>query len=270
MNAERSSHRALLVGIIPQGESDALVRFCAEEPGALTARARGLRKAESKLAPRLKPADELEVRLAAGRGGPAVLIGVEVARGHPHWRDDLGLLALYWFMAECLYVGSGDAQLNVDMYRLLCNLLRSEPMAAQRDGAASAFCLKLLRLHGLLADLKCCALDGHPLEQDEPAHLLPRGEGLVGRQAYNERYARTGGGMVMVDGARRQRWQQLVQGALLDYAAAAADSLDATLLIQLTARALGSTAATQIRSVQFLLQQWELPAIEELLREQRR
>lgn len=268
MASEERRHRAVLVGINPHAESDAVVRLFADGHGALVARARGLRKAGSKLAPRLQPADELEVRITAGRGGVGLLIGVEPVRAHPHWRADLGLLALYWFMAECLYVGASEEQVNADMYRLLANLLRSEPAGDLRYGAAAVFCLKLLGLHGLLAELRCCALDGHPLAPDEPAHLLPQGDGLVGRAAYNEHYARSGGGMLRLDAERRQRWQALLTGALLDYPAAAADQLDAALLVQHAARLLGSTAATSIRSVQFLVKQWQLPTIEELLRDQ--
>lgn len=268
MSAEGPRFNAVLVSIIPQGESDALVRFFAEGPGALVTRARGLRKPASKLAPRLKPADELEIRLASGRGGMFMLIGAAAGHQHPGWRDDLSLLALYWFMAECLYVGSADEQVNADMYRLLCNLLRSSPAAEERGGAAGVFCLKLLNLHGLLADLAHCALDGHALTADEPVHLLPRAEGVVGRQAYNQQYARSGGGMVRLEPARRLRWQQLLRGALLDYPAAQADERDAALLAQLTARALGSTAATSVRSLSFLLEQWQLPTLEDLLIDQ--
>ncbi|GEM_PF-2260210 len=268
MAAEERRHRAILVGISPHAESDAVVRLFADGRGALVARARGLRKAQSKLAPRLQPADELEVRTAAGRGGVGLLIGVEPVRSHPHWRADLGLLALYWFMAECLYVGAGEEQVNADMYRLLANLLRSEPDGELRYGAAAVFSLKLLGLHGLLADLSCCALDGHALAPDEPAHLLPRGDGLVGRAAYNEHYARSGGGMLRLDAERRRRWLTLLTGALLDYPAVGADQLDAALLIQHAARLLSGTAAAPIRSVQFLVQQWRLPTLEELLRDQ--
>ena len=139
MPAEERQHRAVLVGITPRAESDAIVRLFADGRGALVARARGLRKAQGKLAPLLQPADELKVRIATGRGGAGLLIGVEIVRAHPHWRADLGLLALYWFMAECLYVGAGEDQVNADMYRLLANLLRSEPAGDLRYGAAAAF-----------------------------------------------------------------------------------------------------------------------------------
>ena len=111
---------ALLAGISNAGEADALIRFFSPTAGALSARARGMSKPASKLAPRLMPAAELRIRLA-GRGAVPVLTGVETEQDHPHWRTSLDLLALYWFLAECAYVGSGECEINTDVYRLVAS-----------------------------------------------------------------------------------------------------------------------------------------------------
>ena len=257
---------ALLAGISNAGEADALIRFFSPTAGALSARARGMSKPASKLAPRLMPAAELRIRLA-GRGAVPVLTGVETEQDHPHWRTSLDLLALYWFLAECAYVGSGECEINTDVYRLVANLLRHET-GASRTAAACVFTLKLLRLHGLLPDLDHCALDGHPLSADEPVHLLPTGEGVIGREAYNRHYARTGGGLLRVNPDRLARWRRLLCGRLLDYIQVEADTTDAALLIHHCARALGNIAVNAIKSGEFLRSQWQLPEISEILQSQ--
>ncbi|MBN2082921.1 DNA repair protein RecO [bacterium] len=257
---------AILAGISTTGEADALVRLFSPVVGAVQTRARGLSKPASKLAARLIPAAELRIRLA-GHGTVPVLTGVETDQDHPQWRSSLDLLALYWFMAECAYVGSGESEINSDVYRLVANLLRHEA-GASRLAAAAVFALKLLRLHGLLPDLDHCALDGHRLGADEPAHLLPNGEGVIGREAYNRHYARTGGGLVRVNADHLERWRRLLSGPLLAYGEQAVDPTDAALLIHHCARAVGDIAAGAIRSAEFLRRQWALPEIGEILNSQ--
>lgn len=257
---------ALYFSVSPLGESDAMVSCFTPIDGALAIKARGLRKPQSKLAHLLLPADELRLRLARSRGPSPILTGVSLHRVHPEWREDLGLLAFYWFMIECAFVGSGGQEANADVFRLVVNLVRSMPTSELRHGAAAVFGLKLLMLHGLLPDLEHCAIDGHRLSAGEPVHLLPSGEGVVGREAYNRHYARTGGGMLQLAPQRFARWRSLRSGSLLDYASLGTDSIDAALLVHYTARLIADTAGRPVRSAQFLAKQWELADVLELQR----
>jgi DNA repair protein RecO (recombination protein O) len=249
---------ALLVSSEARGEADTLLHFFSPEQGALTIKAKGLRRSSSKLAGVLLPADELQLSLASGRSATPVLTGCSTVRAHPEWRGSLELQCLYWFMAECADLGSASPGLNTEVYTLLANLLRHAPEAGQRSACAAVFALKLLTLHGLLPDLSCCALDGHPLAGDEPAHLLPSGEGLVGRDAYNRHYARGAQPMLRLEAAQLQLWRELRQAPLLDYARYAATDGDAAALIRLTGRRLEELAGRPLLSGILLLRQWKL------------
>ena len=270
MRSDLSYQPALFASTSPLGEADALVRFFACPDGDMLLKARGLRRSTAKLAQLLQPGDELAVRQARGRAQTGVLTGVIVHRGHPAWRASIRLLALYWFFIESALTGSGAPPLNEQVYQLLVNLLRSEPAGETAEyGALCAFCLKLFTLHGLLPSLAHCAIDGHVLLPDEPVHLLPNGEGLVGRAAYNSRYARSGGGLLRMEARRLARWQRLQHGALLDYAVAGADGWDAAVLLHHAAQRLSDLAAKPLPAAGFLRGSWKLAGIEQLLAVQR-
>jgi DNA repair protein RecO len=273
MSESSSAHLttpALLASVQSQGEADALVTFFTPDAGVQHTRARGLRRPHSKLAHLLKPADELNIILTAGRMRTPLLTGVTVVRQHAPWQQDLYLLALYWFMLEAACLGSGSPPLNTALFTLIVNLLRSDPPSTALGGAAAVFALKLLALHGLLPDLAHCAEDGHAFSTDEPLHLLPNGEGLIGRAAYNAHYARHGGGLYRLEPAQARRWRVLLNGTLLDYLAAGATRHDAALLSHLVALRLGEMSGRQLASVAFLRQQWQLDTLDELLRAQQR
>lgn len=256
---------ALWISTAPLGEADAMLRLFAHPFGELSVLARGLRRSASKLAHLFQSADELQLTLARGRGRLAVLAGASVQHRHEPWRDDLGLLALYWFFAECACLGTAAPPQNGQVYTMLVNLLRTTPQdTAARCGALGAWCVKLLALHGLLPSLGHCCIDGHALAPDEPAHLLPSGEGVIGREAYNARYARSAAGLLRLEASRLARWRRLHGGPLLDYAAAGADEVDAAVLLHLCARAIADLAARPVHSADFLRAQWRLPTMGEI------
>jgi len=242
-----------------------LVRLFNPDQGSVLIKARGLRKASSKLAPQLQPAAELLLTFARGRGTSRTLTGVGIHRDHPAWRKDLNLIALYWYFAECAALSSSDPEMNAGIYQMLVNLLRSPPGDDDRQGCATVFCLKLAALNGLLPELNCCAVDGTPLSEDEPVFIMPGLEGLIGRNAYNRLYARTGGGIVRLEAKRRRRWIKLLGGALLDYPKAAADELDTAMAVHFTTRGIVDLAGRAVRSADFLKRQWKLPDYTELL-----
>jgi recombinational DNA repair protein (RecF pathway) len=256
---------ALWAGASPLEETGALLRFFATPQGELLVKARGLRKPASKLAPLLKPADELLLSLARGRTGVPVLRGASLHWAHPAWREDLRRLALYWLFLECACLGSAAPKLNEQVFQLVVNLLRSEPATeAQQHAALAVFGLKLLRLHGQLPSLEHCCLDGHPLAPDEPAHLLPSGEGLAGVAAYNAHYARTASGLLRLDAPRLARWRALAAGPLLDYPRRGADRADAATVLHLLSLRLEELAGQPLKTPGFLRQQWRLPSWREL------
>jgi DNA repair protein RecO len=277
---------ALLAALRPSGEADVLADLFTPREGALTLLAKGLAKPGSRLAAKLKPADELRIAVTRRRAGWPLLTGAEPEAAHPQWQAGLDHLALYWFMLECARLGSSEPEQNAEVFRLLVNLLRSAPDGAALPGCASVFALKLLGLHGLLPPLGHCCLDGHAFAPDEPVFLLASGEGLVGREAYNQHYARaapvaaassrrtdrrpeaaatgTPHGLTRIGPSRRRRWQALLHGALLDYPQAGADRADAAALLRLCATALADLAHQPVRSREFLWTQWRLPAGPEL------
>jgi recombinational DNA repair protein (RecF pathway) len=264
---------ALLAGLRAHGDADMLAEFFTPQEGAITAQARSLAKPGSHLSGRLKPADELRISLARRRSGAALLTGCETTRQHPLWQEGLDHLALYWFMLDCAVTGSGTPELNTGVFRLLVNLLRSAPASSALPACASVFALKLAALHGLLPDLLHCGRDGHAFAGDEPAFLLVRGEGLIGREAYNRYYAHAGSstrhgsvpqGMLRISPRRRVRWAGLLQRRLLDYPQSGADLADAAVLLGVCHQALADLAHRQLRTYTFLQRQWKLPAGREL------
>jgi recombinational DNA repair protein (RecF pathway) len=257
---------ALWVSSKQVGESDALVRFFTPHEGALTTKARGLLKPGSKLAPVLKPADELSIAVAGVRG-IGTLAGALCTREHAFWRADLSRLALVWFMTEALYVGSGTPQLNASSFQLTANLLRTVPAVEAIYGAGAVFATRMLMLHGLMADLELCIVDHNPLPAGAPCFLLPSGEGLVGLAAYNRQYARGRAGLIRMSPDRLARWRNLQHCPLLEYPAARADRIDAALLCTLLARHLSHLANQPLETMRFLKKQWRLPGISEAVRE---
>lgn len=237
-----------------------MLRVFACPQGELSILARGLRRSTSKLAHLFQPANELRLSLARGRGRLSVLTGASVHQAHSAWREDLDLLALYWFFMECACLGTAGLTQNEEVYTLIVNLLRTTPAGESgRYGALCAFGLKLLAVHGVLLGLAHCCIDGHRFEPGEPVHLLPSGEGLIGREAYNARYARSTGGLLRLDAERLAHWRRLHGGPLLEYAACAADSVDAAVLLHLCSRSIADVAARPVHSAGFLSQQWKLP-----------
>lgn len=234
--------------------------------GAVMVRAKGLRRPGSKLAHVFKPADELQVSAVRGRTRMPVLTGASLGIAHPAWREDINLLALYWFVIECARLSSSSPAVNEQVYGLLVDLLRREPLthSSQVDALAD-FGISLLSLHGLMPDLARCAIDGHLIEPDEPVHLLPSGEGIVGRDAYNHRYARTGAVLVRMDPARLARWRSMVAGTIRGSDSAAGDATDAALVLHFTALRLAEATSQNMRTAAFLQQQWRLPSFQQVL-----
>jgi recombinational DNA repair protein (RecF pathway) len=279
IEAESRGIPALWASSTPQGDSDAAVRFFTPVEGSIYLKARGLLKPASKLAPLLQSGDELLLSAASARGAieheaaqgeerpgqrPAVLTGVALHRGHPNWRRGLREISLAWWMVECCCTASGGPIQNHELFQLTVNLLRSEPDAAQLAACAGAFAIKLLMILGLRPDFMHCSEDGHVLAADEPSFLLPSGEGLVGRAAYNEKYARSAARLPRIDAVRRGRWRALEQGPLLDYGKVAADALDVALLLHIATQHLADLANRPLDSAAFMRRQWKLQSYGEL------
>lgn len=250
---------ALWCANFPSGESAALARFVTPVEGALLARAPGLLKAGSKLAPLLQYGDELSISLVRGRGNTPTLTGVTCMHSHPGWRAGLHPLSLLWFMLESAVLTSGAPGSNEATFRLLVNILRSEPSQADLPGALCVYCLKLLALHGLLPDLLNCAETGTPFASSEPVFLLPHGEGLIGREASQSRPSRGASGLRRIEAPQRQLWLALLHGPLLRYGERGATAADAALLLQLAAGQIGSIANQALGSAKNLAQAWQLP-----------
>ena len=229
------------------------------------AKARGLFKSSSKMAAALKPADELSIALAGTRG-TKTLAGVRTTRSHEHWRSDLNRLSLVWFMTECAFVGSGPPQLNSHIYQLTANLLRSKPEGEETYSTAAVFAIRLLTLHGLMADLDRSLVDQSVLEPGQPAFLLPSGEGLIDLANYNRQYARGRAGLLKLSAVRLARWKLLQRRPLIDYAAARADLIDVAILCTLLTQHLGNLGNHPVGTMKFLKKQWKLPSIAQLIR----
>ncbi len=252
---------ALLVGSLPRGEADSLVRFYTPGHGGLQLAARSLRKPGSKLVGQLQPADELQISAAHARAGAPILTAVSCSREHRLWRNDLNLLALYWFMLECAWLASSDDVSNADGYRLIVNLLRSDPQPAQRYGLASVYCMRVLALHGMLPDLFHDELTGAALEGE--CLCGPAFEGL--RNARDPAHAGLPRhGLLLIDAPRLQRWRSLQSRPLLEYGKLDCDAVDAALLVGFLRVHISGLAGTAVHSAEFLSRQWKLSRYRDL------
>ncbi|MEZ5338635.1 MAG: recombination protein O N-terminal domain-containing protein [bacterium] len=250
-----SSEAALLVGSLPRGEADSLVRLFTPGHGALNLLARGLRRPGSKLAGQLKPADELQISAAAGRGGGMlILTGASSRREHRNWQQDLQLLSLYWFMLECSWLASADEGSNADGYRLVVNLLRSEPAAEARCALACVFCIRFLGLHGMLPDLFHDEESGEPLEGD--VFCRPSFEGLLDAGVLQRGMPEYG--LIRISRERLRSWRRLQSRPLLDYPEEPCGPEDVRLLLEFTRRHVASLAGSSLRSADFMAGQWKL------------
>lgn len=250
-----SNQSALLVGSLPRGEADSLVRFLTPVHGSLTLLARGLRKPGSKLAGQLQPADELLLSAATGRGSLGILTAASCERAHPRWRNDLWLLSLYWFMLECSWLASSDETSNADGYRLLANLLRSDPDADSRAALAVVFCIRFLGLHGMLPDLLHDEETGERLAGD--VMCRPAFEGLLAAEG-------NAPGMVRIGRERLERWRRLHSRPLLEYPEVPCDPVDVSMLVAFVSNQVSSMAGFNVRSAEFLSRQWKLSRLSEL------
>ena len=268
MNAVSQQLRsALWVSTSAVGEADALIRFFADPDGALTTRARGLQKATSKLAHVLLPADELSVRFASGRGQTPSLTGVSTRKNRPYWRKDLRLLALYWFMVECAFLGSGTEKLNRAVFDLITSILDTHPGQVQQWACATAYSFQLLKLHGLLCDFDHCVRNNQSLDPTIPVFMLPSGEGFISREAYNKYYARTGGGLLRLAPEVLVRWRNLLHQPISLAVQISAESVDAAVAIHLTAQQISQSAGCSVNSATFLVRQWALPSLDDLIKQ---
>lgn len=246
------------------GENDALIQFFSLERGAFRAKARGLKKATSKLAPHLQSADELLVSLAWGHSANPVLTGIKLHKDHSHWRANLETTALAWLMGECGVVASTQQEEDAKAFRLVANLLRSDPSPEQLPSCAVVFLLKFLQLHGWLGSLGHCSISGEPLSAGEPVHLLLNGEGLIGREGYNRHFSGQSAGVVRLSPSRLARWRSLLTGKLMGYQRETADLADVTLALHVTKTMLENATNQRVGSAKFLEQQWKLPSTGEL------
>lgn len=239
------------------------MRFYTPDAGGINTIARGLRKPGSRLAGQLKPADELRISTAAGKGSTDILTGVSCSRAHADWQGDLNLLALYWFMLECAWLASSDEGSNADGYRLLINLLRSEPQTSQRMSLASVYCIRFLNLHGMLPDLH------HDEETDERLETdclcRPSFEGLLDAKRA-EASPVLQHGMLRIEADRLARWRALLRRPLLEYGELDCDATDAALLVAFTRNHVASMSDSAVRSAEFLQRQWKLVGLRELIR----
>lgn len=257
-----SNGQALLVGTSPRGEGDSFVRLFSPELGSLNLLARGLRKPGSKLAGQLKPADELVFSSSPARAGAPILTALSCRREHRCWQTDLRLLALYWFMLECAWLASADDGSNADAYRLIVNLLRSEPATGSFHSLAAIYSVRFLAIHGMLPDLH------HDEETDEQlagdCYCRPAFEGLLDAQRLAS-LSLPLSGLLRISAGRLERWRRLHGRPLLEYPQVACDAQDAALLVSFTRTKVASITGSALRSAEFVLQQWKLQSLREIM-----
>lgn len=259
--------KAIWVTTTSRGESDARVDLFSGQEGALSANARGLLKQTSKMAPVLKPGDELEVELARGRGALPVLAGATCHKSHPWWREELTRTAVAWLIAESSYLASSEPEANADAYRLAVNVLRH----GQSDDLLSpscTYCIKYLKLHGLFPDLDACAVSGRQVQAGEVVHLLPTGEGVVGLEEYNNRYARSSAGLLRLSPESRQAMASARDLPLVEALGLEFSREIAAILLWLVASQIGGMVGRTVGSAEMLAQQLKLPTIRELQSQQ--
>ena len=164
-------------------------------------------------------------------------------------------------MLECAWLASSDEGSNADAYRLLVNLLRSEPRKESWHSLAAVYCLRFLALHGMLPDLLHDEDAEERLEGD--CYCLPSFEGLVDARRI-EASSIPLHGMLRIEHDRLNRWRRLQSRPLLEYAAENCDVRDSSLLVAFTRGHVAGMAGSAVKSADFLSGQWKLRRLSEL------
>src|SRR3954465_16076251 len=147
---------------IRYGEADRILHLYTPEHGRLSAIAKGVRRARSRLGGRLEPFFRLALVLYEGRSDLLTVTSAETLAGQPRLRQDAGGLDVAARASDAVGRLFGEGEPHRGVYHLLANelaLLDADPAKATRANAL-AFRLKLLLAAGFAPQLGACASCG--------------------------------------------------------------------------------------------------------------
>ncbi len=104
----------------PIGENDLLVTFFTKEKGKLTARAKGVRKAQAKLRGLIEVGNEIKIMLAPGKN-QIHIAGGEIIDSHLLLRQDLELMLLWQSLLEVVNYSTVPNEIEQVVYDLIVN-----------------------------------------------------------------------------------------------------------------------------------------------------
>jgi DNA repair protein RecO len=156
------SREQVLHGIILKkqafGETDELVTVYTSQQGKVRLKARGVKKATSKLQYSLQALSQVELRVA-GSAIPTV-VGTHVLDMYPKIRERAELVTLFFWIAELVVKAMADEQQNSALYSLMCRALAFLNTSPERiTPFKAAFALQFLDAVGLSVLLVADASD---------------------------------------------------------------------------------------------------------------
>jgi len=162
------------------GEADRLLTFFTRERGQVSAVARGVKRARSKLAPVLQLFAHARVQLAAGRS----LDVVTQARPEEmfcHLREDMGRYACACYVAEMTRVMTEEGAAAEWVFELLAATLKGLDAGGEAATLTRGFELKLLTGLGYGPELGACVSCGVEVENQPGGFSVPEGGVLCRR-----------------------------------------------------------------------------------------
>src|SRR3989338_3976436 len=117
-NPKYQKAHCLILSRKPLREADFLLTVFSREQGKIRVLARGVRKANAKLAGRLQQLYNVEIYLAGSSLWPTVT-SVSIINKYPKIRQSLSALAIAFYAAELVTKLTPDAEINARIYELL-------------------------------------------------------------------------------------------------------------------------------------------------------
>ncbi len=186
----------------PLGEADRLVTLLTPRYGKIEAKAKGVRRAKSRMGGHLQPATRIFVQLAQGRTR-YVVAGCQALEAFPSLRADLDRLGLAIYLCELADRFLPPEVEALGVYALLLDSLRRLEGGRRPHLWARRFEARLLRLSGFGPELGRCLSCGRP---------LPAGGGAFSPAAGGTLCPTCGHGLPPLSGPALQALRLLQQG----------------------------------------------------------
>jgi DNA repair protein RecO (recombination protein O) len=162
------------------GEADRILTFFTRERGKVSAIAKGVKRARSKLAPVLQLFAQARVQLAAGRS-LEVVTQARLEETFCHLREDMGRYASACYVAEMAQAMTEEGAAAEWVFELLAATLKGLDAGGETATLTRGFELKLLTGLGYGPELETCVSCGVEVEDHPGGFSVPEGGVLCRR-----------------------------------------------------------------------------------------